>query len=101
MSNCMRRTGFVALLVTGLLASDAQVEAQFNFNHNMNPNFVSGLTQAQYMAYLQQAAQARAALQAQNLFPTMGPGAAVNPYTPVTSNPYGSAVTNPYSPVGM
>src|SRR5262249_3014459 len=73
------------------------VQAQFNFNANMNPSFVSGLTQAQYMAFLQQAAAAKAAIQGQSLFPGAGLAAA-NPYTPVTANPYFTAV-NPYSPV--
>jgi hypothetical protein len=95
MWKCTPRSGLVALLVAGLLGMAPNVQAQFTFNSSMNPNFVSGLTQAQYMAFLQQAAAARAAAQQQTLFPG---GNLVNPYTPVTTNPYGAA-TNPYSPL--
>jgi ribosomal protein L20 len=49
------------------------------------------------MAFLQQAAAARAAAQGQSLFPTNPALAPVNPYTPVTTNPYASGVTNPYN----
>src|SRR5436853_260740 len=57
---CTCRSGLVAGLVAGLLGLVPGVQAQFNFNPNMNPSFISGLTQAQYMAFLQQAAAARA-----------------------------------------
>jgi hypothetical protein len=97
MSECTRRCGLTALLVAGLVGTAPTAHAQFNFNPNMNPSLVSGLSQAQYMAFLQQAAAARAA-QAQSFFPANPALAPVNPYTPVTTNPYASALTNPYSP---
>jgi hypothetical protein len=97
MSKSMR-SGLVAVLVAGLLGVAPEVQAQFNFNANMNPSFVSGLSQAQYMAFLQQQAAARAAVQAQNLFPAANAGL-VNPYSPVSTNPYAAGAINPYNPV--
>jgi hypothetical protein len=98
MAAFVRRFGMAAAVLGAGLLGTAQIgQAQFNFNANMNPSVVSGLSQAQYMAFLQQQAAARAAVQAQTLFPTTG---AVNPYTPVATNPYGAASgVNPYSPV--
>jgi hypothetical protein len=97
MSEYTRRSRLAALLVAGLVGTAPKVQAQFNFNPNMNPSLVSGLSQAQYMAFLQQAAAARAAAQGQTLFPTNPALAPVNPYTPVTTNPYAPGMTNPYS----
>ncbi len=100
MSKRRQRWVVAAWLVICLMGMSGQADAQFNFNPNMNPGLVSGLNQAQYMAYLQQAAAARAAFQGQPLFPATNPaGVGVNPYSPVTANPYGTGVTNPYSPV--
>src|SRR5437868_2946839 len=95
MATLTRRCGLTALLVAGLLGMASTVRAQFNFNPNLNPSFVSGMSQAQYMALLQQAAAARAA---QGLFPGLG---SVNPYTPVGTNPYAPGMINPYNPVGV
>src|SRR5690242_13675323 len=99
MSTFARLSGVVVMLAAGLLGVVPGAEAQFNFNPNMNPGLVSGLSQAQYMALLQQQAGARAAVQAQALFPATGGVAGVNPYTPVTTNPYSPGLPNPYSPV--
>jgi hypothetical protein len=97
MAKCTRQSGLVALLMAGVLGTAAKAPAQFNFNSNMNPALVQGLNQAQFMAFMQQAAAARAAaVQSQPLFPTNP--AAVNPYTPVATNPYVPGVTNPYNP---
>jgi hypothetical protein len=98
MAAFVRRFGVAAaVLCAGLLGAAQNVQAQFNFNANLNPSLVSGLSQAQYMAFLQQQAAARAAVQAQGVFPT-GLGA-VNPYTPLATNPYAASGVNPYSPV--
>jgi hypothetical protein len=98
MSECTRRCGLAVVLVAGLMGTAPPAHAQFNFNPNMNPSLVSGLSQAQYVTFLQQAAAARAAAQAQGFFPGNPGLGAVNPYTPVTANPYAAAATNPYSP---
>jgi len=94
-----RQVGLAALVAGAFLGSSDAVQAQFNFNANMNPSFVSGMTQAQYTAFLQQAAAAKAAVQGTALFPAGTGFAAANPYSPVTASPYSSAV-NPYNPVG-
>jgi hypothetical protein len=102
MSKFTRRCGLLAGMMAGLLALDARALAQFNFNPNLNPNFVPGLNRDQYMAWLQQTAQARMAAQAQMFQPVVPVNplpAAVSPYTPVTASPYGTPVTSPYNPV--
>lgn len=87
-----------AVLLTALFGGQAGIaQAQFNFNPNVNPGFMSGLNQAQYMALLQQSAAARAAAQAQSLFPG---AAGVNPYAAVAANPYAATMANPYSAAG-
>ena len=101
MSTITRRAGLVAMLLFGLHGMVPEVQAQFNFNPGGNPNIVPGMTQAQYMALLQQAAAARVAAQSQVLFPAVNPVMpAVNPYTPVTTNPYAPGEGNPYAPGG-
>ncbi len=95
-----KRIGLAALL--GCLTLAAPLEAQFNFNPNMNPSFVSGMTQAQYLAFLQQAAAARAAALNPGVFPNANPAlTTANPYTAATGNPYAPGVANPYSPTGF
>jgi hypothetical protein len=98
MSTSVWRSGLAAALIAGLMGSSPEVQAQFNFNPNMNPAFVSGLTQSQYMAFLQQQAAARSAIQTQAI---VNPGlGGVNPYTPLTTNPYAAGgMVNPYSPM--
>jgi hypothetical protein len=97
MSIFTKRTGLVAIMVLGIQAIAPESQAQqFNFNPGGNPNFVPGMTQAQYMLLLQQAAAARAAAQNQLLFPAVNPALpAVNPYAAVTTNPYAPSEINP------
>lgn len=97
MSKCTRWSAG-AVLLTALFGGQAGIaQAQFNFNPNLNPGFMSGLNQAQYMALLQQSAAARAAAQAQSLFPG---AAGVNPYAAVAANPYAASIANPYGAAG-
>ncbi len=97
MSRHTQSIALAALLAALLVGWGTESQAQFNFGNN-NPGFVSGMTQAQYMNFLQQAAAAKAALQGQPLLTGYGLGLnAANPYTPVTGSAYGSGA-NPYSP---
>ena len=96
MSKCIQRMGWSAVLCVGLLATGGSVQAQ---GFQPNPNVVSGMNQAQYMAYLQQAAAARAAAQGPLFNPSMFPGQQ-NPYSPVQPGQFpGAGATNPYNPV--
>jgi hypothetical protein len=99
MSTFAKRTGLAAIVALGLGAFSPAAQAQnFNFNPGGNGNVVGGLTQAQYMALLQQAAVARAAAQNQMLFPAVNSGMpAVNPYAAVAANPLAASEVNPYA----